>query len=167
MKIGWTISNKTIKRSLSGSERLCGLVYSSMFYDADSLREAAEVLDVETWLKIISSEGLWLTINTFVNPIVKEILAQVDTSKKLGTLANIIIDLYILYTGFFKLIFLILSFSYVLLTCRNNDIIFLIQIRQMSEWNLFKKEKGMKVNSSTNFFVSFSSIFRDVLIISR
>lgn len=138
-----------------------------MFYDADSLREAAEVLDVETWLKIISSEGLWLTINTFVNPIVKEILAQVDTSKKLGTLANIIIDLYILYTGFFKLIFLILSFSYVLLTCRNNDIIFLIQIRQMSEWNLFKKEKGMKVNSSTNFFVSFSSIFRDVLIISR
>lgn len=138
-----------------------------MFYDADSLREAAEVLDVETWLKIISSEGLWLTINTFVNPIVKDILAQVDTSKKLGTLANIIIDLYILYTGFFKLIFLILSFSYVLLTLRNNDIIFLIQIRQMSEWNLFKKEKGMKVNSSTNFFVSFSSIFRDVLIISR
>lgn len=138
-----------------------------MFYDADSLREAAEVLDVETWLKIISSEGLWLTINTFVNPIVKEILAQVDTSKKLGTLANIIIDLYILYTGFFKLIFLILSFSYVLLTFRNNDIIFLIQIRQMSEWNFFKKEKGMKVNSSTNFFVSFSSIFRDVLIISR
>lgn len=138
-----------------------------MFYDADSLREAAEVLDVETWLKIISSEGLWLTINTFVNPIVKDILAQVDTSKKLGTLANIIIDLYILYTGFFKLIFLILSFSYVLLTFRNNDIIFLIQIRQMSEWNLFKKEKGMKVNSSTNFFVSFSSIFRDVLIISR
>lgn len=138
-----------------------------MFYDADSLQEAAEVLDVKTWLKIISSEGLWLTINTFVNPIVKEILAQVDTSKKLGTLANIIIDLYILYTGFFELIFLILSFSYVLLTCRNNDIIFLIQIRQMSEWNLFKKEKGMKVNSSTNFFVSFSSIFRDVLIISR
>lgn len=138
-----------------------------MFYDADSLREAAEVLDVETWLKIISSEGLWLTINTFVNPIVKEILAQVDTSKKLGTLANIIIDLYILYTGFFELIFLILSFSYVLLTFRNNDIIFLIQIRQMSEWNFFKKEKGMKVNSSTNFFVSFSSIFRDVLIISR
>lgn len=138
-----------------------------MFYDADSLREAAEVLNVETWLKIISSEGLWLTINTFVNPIVKDILAQVDTSKKLGTLANIIIDLYILYTGFFKLIFLILSFSYVLLTFRNNDIIFLIQIRQMSEWNLFKKEKGMKVNSSTNFFVSFSSIFRDVLIISR
>lgn len=138
-----------------------------MFYDADSLREAAEVLDVETWLKIISSEGLWLTINTFVNPIVKEILAQVDTSKKLGTLANIIIDLYILYTGFFKLIFLILSFSYVLLTFRNNDIIFLIQIRQMSEWNFFKKEKGMKVNSSTNFFVSFSSIFRDVMIISR
>lgn len=138
-----------------------------MFYDADSLQEAAEVLNVETWLKIISSEGLWLTINTFVNPIVKDILAQVDTSKKLGTLANIIIDLYILYTGFFKLIFLILSFSYVLLTFRNNDIIFLIQIRQMSEWNLFKKEKGMKVNSSTNFFVSFSSIFRDVLIISR
>lgn len=138
-----------------------------MFYDADSLQEAAEVLNVETWLKIISSEGLWLTINTFVNPIVKDILAQVDTSKKLGTLANIIIDLYILYTGFFKLIFLILSFSFVLLTFRNNDIIFLIQIRQMSEWNLFKKEKGMKVNSSTNFFVSFSSIFRDVLIISR